>query len=79
MFYTVFDVFMNDFFKLSSCHTLGDKNFPPRKVPLYVKSHPFDRIAPKLALSGHTWYLHEEFISLVLFLPIVQEEKNESM
>ena len=39
MFYTVFDAPTNDiFFMLTSCHSVGDGNFPLRKIPNFVKN-----------------------------------------
>ena len=53
--------------------------FHPEKNPKSVESHFFDRFAPKFELSWHLWYLHEEFIPLVLFSPMIQEEEKECM
>ena len=48
--HTVFDGLSNDFFsKLASCHSLGDRNFPPKKTPKFLKNNFFDRIASNFA------------------------------
>ena len=45
MFYTVFDALTNVYFsELASFHSLGDRNFPYRKIPKTVDNHFFDRI-----------------------------------
>ena len=79
MFYTAFDALTNVFFELASRHKLGKRNFRFTKVPKSLENHIFDRIAPKFEHSRHTWYLHEELIPLVLFSPMIQEEKKENM
>ena len=80
MFYTVFDALTNAFFsELASRHSLGDRNFLSRKIPKSVENHCLDTIAPNFDVSWHTWYLHEELIPLVLFSPMLQQEKKESV
>ena len=80
MFYTVSDALTIDFFQARYLPQFGSQKFiPPRKISKFVKIPLFDGIAPKLAFSWHTWYLHEELIPLVLFSPMIQEYEKESM
>ena len=81
MFYTVFDALTNVFFfsELASRHSLRDRNFSFRKIPKSVENHFFDRNFPKFEDSRHTWNLHEELNTLVLFSPMIQEEEKENV
>ena len=67
------------FSELASCISLWDRKFPSIKIPKSVGNNFFDTISTKFELGWHTWYLHEELISLVPFSPMKQEEEKKTM
>ena len=76
MFYTVFDV-LKKILSWPAVIAWEIEIFHPEKTPLFVKDYIFHRITANFALSGHTRYLHEELIPLVLFSQLTKQEENK--